>query len=682
MGPNARPESIAQFGRDVGSILPMIGLIPGLREPVAQLLGGRRGLATFAGLSIAEAGRFQIGPGGQLGLGATELGDITRTLHNELFAPGRNLDRMGGLRSDQGAEALLEMTRRGMGPSGGVRSGNMGTIKADLERFAPAIRAMQEIFGENGDPNAPMPKIFDALEKMTGGGLRHMDPAKTTQMLRDMQNLAKFTGQSMEGVFANIQATAQMGVQMGLDPALARAIAPQASIDAMTHMASVRGSGSQMGMFFGGLDAAGHLAERHIMTMRAGGSDLARRGALAIFAGESARGGLRGDAARLVAAIRGGDATFAGGRSVHAVLENQETLRKMLVAGGASDSDINAALSSPKFLDQYIAKHNLAAFALEGFSREVDTRLGSAYEGVAYDALKRGGMGQAEAAKQAADVGVAAMDAMRNLTDAEKRAGPAEGQKKIAAKLRARFPQLTEEQAHDIATQGWIRADATALGLYNKNALNIMQTSTPVSPAVRVRIAAISQMQTALAGAGGNTSALQRISDVLQRKAANPNLSIHDAVASLMGGVPSKVVSDKMEKLMQQFTKNTDEIAALENNPEVNQQRISQIREETARIMGDMAGLQTEHAKNSLKEMGTAGMGALRATGLTGVASLPGVSAAAGFLSKIDVGALAAAGERNGMQKSWLEGILKIEGLPDLILKLVKGRLGTSRAAT
>ena len=103
----------------------------------------------------------------------------------------------------------------------GVMSGNV-----DAKRTATAIKSMtgslaavREIFGDNGNPNAPMPALLAALEHLSGGAGSQVSGGKVETALRQMQTLAKESGigfEQLASMSADMDATGEMlGVAKG-----------------------------------------------------------------------------------------------------------------------------------------------------------------------------------------------------------------------------------------------------------------------------------------------------------------------------------------------------------------------------------------------------------------------------------------------------------------------------------
>lgn len=97
-----------------------------------------------------------------------------------------------------------------------LRTADASRISGRLKNLAGAVKAMREIFGDMGNPNAPMREIVDGLNKLTQGGLASMSAEKLEMTVRKTQAIAKQTGMSVEGIMALTDRATQMGDPLGL----------------------------------------------------------------------------------------------------------------------------------------------------------------------------------------------------------------------------------------------------------------------------------------------------------------------------------------------------------------------------------------------------------------------------------------------------------------------------------
>lgn len=97
-----------------------------------------------------------------------------------------------------------------------LRTADAARIAGRLKNMSGAVKAMREIFGDMGNPNAPMREIVDGLNKLTQGGLSSMSADKLEMTVRKTQAIAKQTGMSVEGIMALTDQATQMGDPLGL----------------------------------------------------------------------------------------------------------------------------------------------------------------------------------------------------------------------------------------------------------------------------------------------------------------------------------------------------------------------------------------------------------------------------------------------------------------------------------
>lgn len=97
-----------------------------------------------------------------------------------------------------------------------MRTADAARIAGRLKNMSGAVKAMREIFGDMGNPNAPMREIVDGLNKLTQGGLSSMSADKLEMTVRKTQAIAKQTGMSVEGIMALTAQATQMGDPLGL----------------------------------------------------------------------------------------------------------------------------------------------------------------------------------------------------------------------------------------------------------------------------------------------------------------------------------------------------------------------------------------------------------------------------------------------------------------------------------
>jgi len=136
-----------------------------------------------------------------------------------VFGQGGTLSQIrGGIAGgDIDAQRMMEMP----GTEELLSSSQAQTISRRLKNLAGAVSAMRDIFGDMGNPNAPMREIVQGLEALTQGGISTMAPGQLEQMVRTTRNLAQTSGLGIQGMLGLQAQNANMADQLGLDRSLA-----------------------------------------------------------------------------------------------------------------------------------------------------------------------------------------------------------------------------------------------------------------------------------------------------------------------------------------------------------------------------------------------------------------------------------------------------------------------------
>jgi hypothetical protein len=119
-------------------------------------------------------------------------------------------------RGEGSAEDVMQMA------GGEALAGNVDASRTSsrLKEYADSIAAVRDIFGDNGNPNAPMPALMAALDHLTQGGMGRINPAQMSTTLRQMQSMARETGTGMQQLAAISAQAGAMGQQLGIAPAI------------------------------------------------------------------------------------------------------------------------------------------------------------------------------------------------------------------------------------------------------------------------------------------------------------------------------------------------------------------------------------------------------------------------------------------------------------------------------
>lgn len=147
-----------------------------------------------------------------------EARETIRSTHRKLIDPAvrLNKDELADSKNMPGAQEI-------------IRSADAGRYSDRLKNLSGAVKAMRDIFGDMGKPNAPMREIINGLDALTQGGMATMSPGQLEAIVRKTHTLARQTGIGVEGVMALTTQGAAMADQLGLDRSFAITAAHQAA---------------------------------------------------------------------------------------------------------------------------------------------------------------------------------------------------------------------------------------------------------------------------------------------------------------------------------------------------------------------------------------------------------------------------------------------------------------------
>lgn len=320
-----------------------------------------------AGQLFEELQRTGMMPSGRIGmadlLGVTDpqlLGRHQNKILDALYrvAPGTNLGMGPGFDPRQAGQDVDPAQLRGVidrlpasqasalrdSPevSGIIKAFDSRRVMRSLEDYSGVLKAIKEIFGDAGHPNAPMPQLINALNQLTGGAMTQMSPGEVERALRVTSNLATNTGIGLQGAMMLSEVATQQAMAMGLPPIFAA--------DALQGSLAFRGAFQQQNL--GGHPAWGMsgiqqqtVADQQLR-LAAAGSVAANQAGTALrlnaLGGEGQPAFRAGStAAAYIAALNTGSATFtdpATGRQRSINLEQAE-FSQMLQQGSTASLD-------------------------------------------------------------------------------------------------------------------------------------------------------------------------------------------------------------------------------------------------------------------------------------------------------------------------------------------------------
>ena len=520
---SAFASQLAAMGPSLARMMPM----------TFDQLHGARGSAQVMAMHVFDAGHFLYNPAARgVGLDGNQAGMLTRALHGELFGVRRkaeedraNLARMSGLGAGQAGQMFNEMARRGMV---GRLSGHLGTdthnIAGKMREMSGAVRAMQDVFGDMGKPDAPMRVIFDTLDKVTQGGLATMSPAKVRDIVRRTSALAKSTGQSFEAVAGMISSGASMAEAAGLHRQFGVATAHSAAAFGHAYGAMAGTAG------FGGLSKAEATSlDQRLRTSAAASAQGNALGAVANMAEQGLIDGIDTSTPQGKAALQRLLQQMGGmNRS-----QMEQHLRGLGVRGGTF-----ASFLSGRQANQGAAlRHNVADVVRGNQFREVSRLMDNALTAGATGALGDGKMGAAVG--RAMREIITTMDP-ELLNNPEKTAARNDA---IVAALRARGLNVDRSvvaRAFNTLDQR-VRSNPALAQFGNVGGLVALNRGDILAGGKKAWAAADKAGTAAGKAAGtGQQDVIRRIVDAIRRAGRDPSQAdLTKIVAAALGGVPA-----------------------------------------------------------------------------------------------------------------------------------------------
>jgi hypothetical protein len=113
------------------------------------------------------------------------------------------------------------------------------SVGRQLQSYADIVGTMREIMGK---PDAPIPRIIDQLQQLTGGSMQQMDPNQIQQLLYRVKEMARTANISMDAMMEIVKTGATMYDQMGLSPLLGGRVATEAYAATVASQTMVTGA--------------------------------------------------------------------------------------------------------------------------------------------------------------------------------------------------------------------------------------------------------------------------------------------------------------------------------------------------------------------------------------------------------------------------------------------------------
>lgn len=220
----------------------------------------------------------------------------------------------------------------------GLREFDSKRVISSLREWGDALTAMKEVFGDAGQPNAPMPVLMAALNQFTSGGMQSMNPRQIASQVRQTAFLADKTGIGMEAAMQLQAQQAQLAQQLNLSPTVAN----WATQEGLAFARGFQAQGSPGPTW--GLSDISHLTQRAAQLAT---SALASQGVnqigMGMRASEMGNVTKGSEAAAFLEAAKKGQTTFNFGpnNESHNVAMNQAAFIQMMVASSGGQLNSN-----------------------------------------------------------------------------------------------------------------------------------------------------------------------------------------------------------------------------------------------------------------------------------------------------------------------------------------------------
>jgi hypothetical protein len=373
-----------------------------------KLMGGQIDDDTVARLAMQEAKRDLFESSEEYrNAGAPRQAEMESERAKEHKTRIRNTSTAIQQFNETGAGSIEDLEKMGGFEAIASNVDSQRTASA-LKKYSGAVDAIREIFGDNGNPNAPMPALLAALDHLTQGANFQMDAKDVEATLRQMQMTAKEAGigfEQMSGMAAEMGA---MGQMLGLSPTAVM----HGQVNAMAMIKTMRDTGAFSTPRFGAM-GQGEAQQIVAQKMIAGdASDNAKAMAAAASIYQTGRESFAGsEFAAAMEAYIGGNNTYtdpATGKTVNLFetvgREGPSAITRLFTAAGGTQQELMTAFRSPlaqEFLrsgagmqtQKYEAIRDINRFGMGGLLANNFERFGRANAGSAIAGQNTGQLG-------------------------------------------------------------------------------------------------------------------------------------------------------------------------------------------------------------------------------------------------------------------------------------------------
>jgi len=384
-----------------------------------ESMGGMAGSAAVLSRRLFDTGRYQIDPvSGQFGLSTQSVNAMTRDIYQTAM---RQPSRFGSMTAGQLGDMYGQLQSRGMTTMGGnpmntmmsldpsmlasaakrqnvsmsggvsslsvkdvdkllgddqvankLRAFDSVKVKQTLEGYSKAIDAIKDIMGDNGEHNAPMQKIFSALEEMSMGSMNRMGASRVSQMIGQTYAISKRVGMPIENVLALQRHGADVAARLGLDPSFAMGAAQQG----MLANGAYRNMGLGQQNYFGAMNVNEFTQAGANSYLTASASQSAKNLAAIVRAYETDPAGAKDPTLKaIVTAAKAGQGSFidpATGKSRNLSFDNMSTTNLMQRAG-LTQSAAQQVMRQDYALQATINKYDLGKSVMPAQGDELRT---------------------------------------------------------------------------------------------------------------------------------------------------------------------------------------------------------------------------------------------------------------------------------------------------------------------
>lgn len=545
------------------------------RDPIAQMHGIRAGEAGQLYRELAADGL--LGARGSLRSRtidtlANNRGALAGLLNsNELSSladTDKDILRNGGNLNGLSTDALTRL--RQLDPIKSQFSNQEAAgVSGRLKEYVGAISAIKDVFGENGNPNAPMPMLVNALKAITSGNMQRFDAGQLNTIVRDMQAMSQVSGKSIDQLTFMMQAANQSNTAVlgGLGGAFNPVSANVAVAAGMQHASG----GGMVG--FGALNR--EQTEQAAMSLMSRSLGSTMMNSLGVMLRLEKAGGFANNNAgqrmsAIMSAIRNGQETYNFAGETLAIPRQEAEFRRLIADGAVDNVDMasfgmmlqdnvanqRALFENPEMQQAaYVASRQET---IEKIALNAAGRLSSA-EGLDGISNKK------EAALALSKAATLALNNMTDVTDSSKRnTVMAEAIVQQAAKMGI---NISEQEAKVMATSMYGVADqvAKSRGLESYEGLHQFIGKENMDGMLRNQstIAAQAGLNTAMSNLGPRGGMMQRFFSALQNQGNRGTAADLNTLVADMFSADSRLKAGELVKPMQEIIARKTEIDTL-----------------------------------------------------------------------------------------------------------------------